>query len=88
MFIPVMFNDQCDEIHQLFLEYGAPLGPTAKELDPEISDLIRVCDVCFKMPENDAESVLNGKYNQPQRKAYEARISWTFLGHNAGRPAG
>ncbi|XP_003742129.1 eukaryotic translation initiation factor 3 subunit M [Galendromus occidentalis] len=60
MFIPVMFNEQCDEIHQLFLEYGAPLGPTAKELDPEISDLIRVCDVCFKMPENDAESVLNG----------------------------
>ena len=69
MFIPVMFNDQCDEIHQLFLEYGAPLGPTAKELDAEISDLIRVCDVCFKMPENDAESVLNGEFMKASRSS-------------------
>jgi len=60
MFIPLMFNEQCEEIHQLFLEHKANISEKPKELDAEISELIRACDVCFKMPVDDAESVLNG----------------------------
>lgn len=60
MFIPLTFNEQCSEIHQMFLEFNAPISEKPKELNAEISDLLGVCDVCFKMPPEDAESVLNG----------------------------
>ncbi|XP_022700792.1 eukaryotic translation initiation factor 3 subunit M-like isoform X2 [Varroa jacobsoni] len=44
----------------MFLEFNAPISEKPKELNAEISDLLGVCDVCFKMPPEDAESVLNG----------------------------
>lgn len=63
MFIPLNFNEQCSEIHQLFLEHHAPISEKPKELNAEISELIAACDVCFKMPPEDAESVLNGEFS-------------------------
>lgn len=74
MFIPLTFNEQCSEIHQMFLEFNAPISEKPKELNAEISDLLGVCDVCFKMPPEDAESVLNGE--GPSQTSWNPPAGW------------
>lgn len=55
------FIQQCQEIRTQFRERGVAIAAESNpRLATEIAELIKVCEICYKMNEVDAESTFNG----------------------------